>query len=151
MKMKKTLTLGTLLLGCCLAAAAQAPGAQSQTPPAATPTDQGAIPSSQNTPDQAAQPGSSQVTTIQGCLSKSSDGNFVLAENSGDSFRLQGDTAKLESYIGKQVKLEGMVITSDTTAGAMSSNTSPDSGSPAGAAKQFNVNNVHKVANTCAS
>src|ERR1700687_1255687 len=132
--MKKTLTLGTLLLGCCLSATAQTGSTPNQTPPVstpstfpqdqtgqlpsnpATPADPSAIPPDTNAPgrmthdqakDQASPASSSQATTIQGCLSQSSQGNFMLADNSGNKFQLRGDTSKLNSYIGKEVKVDG--------------------------------------------
>jgi hypothetical protein len=99
--------------------------------------------------DQETQSASSQMTTIQGCLSQSQSGSFMLADNSGNSFQLRGDTAKLASYIGNEVKVDGIAMTSGTSAGAMSSPSSTDSGSLAGTATQFNVNSVHKLADTC--
>jgi len=78
--MKKCLTLATLVLVCCLAAAAQvSPGVEPRDFPATTPP-----PYLQN-----------EKTTVRGCLSQSPDGNFILAEKSGNSFQLIGDTSKL--------------------------------------------------------
>jgi hypothetical protein len=130
--MKKTLTLGTLLLGCCLAAVAQTGSTPNQTMPSSTASN-------------------SQATTVQGCLSQSSEGDFMLADNSGNNFQLRGDTSQLNSYIGKEVRVKGIAMTnSGSPAGAMSSSTS-SSGSSSGAATQFSVSNVQKVADTCAT
>jgi len=171
--MKKALTLGMLLLGCCLAAAAQT--TPNQTPPVSTPptfpqdqtgqspsnpsnpSDPSAIPPDTDAPgmthgqaaDQETQSPSSQMTTIQGCLSQSQSGNFMLADNSGNSFQLRGDAAKLASYIGNEVKVDGIAMTTGSNAGAMSSPNSADSGSMAGTSAQFNVNNVRKLSDTC--
>lgn len=167
--MKKALTLGTLLLGCYLVAAAQT--TPNQTPPMSTPPtfpqDQtGQSPSNPSSPgnpsaippdtsaphgqaaDQETQSPVSQMTTIQGCLSQAQSGNFMLADNSGNSFQLRGDAAKLAGFIGNEVKVDGIAMTTGANAGAMAAPSSADSGS-LGSAAQFNVNNVHKLADTC--
>lgn len=173
--MKNALTLGTLLLGCCLAATAQMGSTPNQAPPGSTPStfpqdqtvpshpvnpaDRSANPPDTNAPgqmthdhagDQAGRASSSQVTTIQGCLSQS-QGNFMLADNSGNKFQLRGDTSKLNSYIGKEVKVDGMAASGGSNAGAMASSTSTSSGSgtETGTATQFSVSDVHKVADAC--
>lgn len=135
---KKILTLGTLLLGCCLAAAAQ-----SQTP--ANPTRNQGGEAAANPP--AAGNTISGTDWVRGCLSQSSDGAFMLADSNGNNFQLHGDTSKLNSYIGKEIQVHGAALSSSgTSADAMSSDASA-----AGSAKQFNVSDVHKVADTCAA
>jgi hypothetical protein len=167
--MKNALTLGTLLLGCCLAATAQTGSTPNQTPPISTPStfpqdqtgqipsnpanpaDPSAIPPDTNAPGQVThdhagdQASSSQETTIQGCLSRSSQGNFMLADNSGTQFQLRGDTSKLNSYVGKEVKVDGMAMSGGSNTSAMSS----ASGSSMGTSTQFTVSDVHKVADAC--
>jgi len=145
---KQILTLGTLLLGCCLAAVAQTatdPERNQSGEAPANPATAG-----QSISGQSANPAdSSQATTLRGCLSQSSDGNFMLADNSGNNFQLRGDTSQLSIYIGKEVQVHGIGINSSgTNAGAMSSDAT---GTSAGIAKQFTVNDVHKVSDTCAS
>jgi hypothetical protein len=155
--MKKTLTLGTLLLGCCLAAVAQTPifSQIGQTPwNPATPVDRSTFPPDTKAPGQSessSQASNSQATTVEGCLSQSPEGNFMLAEDSGSNFQLHGDTLRLKGYIGKEVQVEGTATSnSGAPASAMASPTSSDSsGSSPGAATQFNVSKVHKVADTC--
>jgi hypothetical protein len=129
---KKILTLGTLLLGCCLAAAAQS---QNPTNPEFNQSGEAAA----NPP--AAGNSISGTDWIRGCLSQSSDGSFMLADNSGNSFQLSGDTSKLSSYIGKQIQVHG--TNSETTADAMSSDAA------VGGAKQFTVKQVQKLSDTC--
>jgi hypothetical protein len=135
----KILVLGTLLLGCCLAAVAQ-----SQTP---------SNPERNQSGEAAANPPAAGNTIsgtdwLRGCLSQSSDGKFMLADNSGNNFQLSGDTAQLNNYIRKEVQVHGIALNSSgTTADAMSSDTS----AAAGAAKQFTVSDAHKTADTCAS
>jgi hypothetical protein len=97
-------------------------------------------------PDSSSQQASNQPTTLEGCLSQSSDGGFILADASGNNYQLRGDTTHLNAYLGKQVRVEGMAIPdTGTSAGAMASSY----GSSAGGTNQFSVNHVHKVADTC--
>jgi phage tail tape-measure protein len=164
----KTLTLGTFLLGCCMAVAAQMGSTPNQTPPSSTPStfpqDQtGQMPSNPATPaDPSALPPDTSATghvsqsadqstqatnahtSLEGCLSRGSDGNFLLADSSGNNIQLRGDSSQLSNYIGNQVRIEGTATDSSTTAGSMSS-------SGAGAAKQIAVSDVHKVSDTCTS
>jgi hypothetical protein len=166
--MKKTLMFGTLLLGCCLAAVAQTGSTPNQTPPASTPStfpqDQtGQTPANPATPAapsaippdtsatgmardhakaSASEPSDSPVADLEGCLSQSSDGAFMLVDKSGNSFQLHGDRSKFNSYLGKQVRVDGI---------AGSSNPGAMSGSSAGAATAFNVSDIHKVSDACAT
>jgi hypothetical protein len=163
--MKKTFTLGTLVLGCCLVAVAQTGSTPNQTPPSSTPSifpqDQtGQVPSNPAVPaDPTAIPpdtkasgrvansqaSNSQETTVQGCLSQSSVGNFMLVDNSGNNIQLRGEASQLNSYLGKEVRVDGIAMPSAPSAGAMSS------GSSSGATTQFSVSNVHKVSDVCAA
>lgn len=168
--MKKVLTFGTLLLGCCLAATAQT--TPNQTPPVSTPptfpqdqtgqaspADRSAIPPDTNAPETTSgeaagrqtQMPSSQMTSLQGCLSQSQAGNFILADISGNSFQLSGDTAKLAGYIGNQVKVDGIALPARPGTGSMSSPASTDSGSSPGTAAEFSVSKIHKMADSCAT
>lgn len=175
----KTFTLGTLLLGCCLVASAQMGSTPNQTPQGSTPptfpqtqtgqtpanpttpADPSAIPPDTHAPGQmsgnhAADHSAQASTSVQGCLSQAADGNFMLADNSGNSFQLRGETSQLASLLGKEVKVEGTAVpTSGSTAGSMASPTSSASQSPAspssqGTTTQFSVSDVHKVADACA-
>ena len=168
--MKKILTLGTLLLGCCLTAAAQTGSTPNQMPPSstpstfpqdqtgqtpsnpATPADPSAIPPDSSAPG--TQASNSQATTIQGCLNQSADGNFMLADNAGNNYQLHGDNTQLATHLGEEIQVQGIAEsnnTSATPAGAMSSPTSnsASSGSSPVAATQFSVRNVHKIADNC--
>ena len=169
--MKKSLSLGTFVLGCCMAAAAQMGSTPNQTPSASTPPtfpqDQtGMTPSNPTTPadpsaippdtsasghrNQTADQGSSNSSqaSIVGCLSRGSDGSFMLADSSGISFQLQGMSAQLGDFVGKQVRVEGTSVTK--TPGAMSSSSSTDSSGASSGAKKLTVSNIHKVSDTCA-
>jgi hypothetical protein len=171
--MKKTLTLGTLLLGCWLAAVAQTGSTPNQTPPMSTPptfsqdktgptpwnptppVDRSTFPPDTKAPGQSessSQASNFQATTVEGCLSQSPEGNFMLADNSGSNFQLHGDTLRLKGYIGKEVQVEGTAMSNrGAPPSAMASPSSDSSGSSPGAATQFNVSKVDKVADTCAT
>jgi hypothetical protein len=95
------------------------------------------------TADQAS---ASSQASVQGCLSRGSDGSFMLADNSGNNFQLRGDTSRLSGLVGNQVRIDG--TTTSSGAGAMSSPSSTDSSS-AGADKQLTVSSVHKLSETC--
>jgi hypothetical protein len=172
--MKKTLTLGMLLLGGCLAAAAQTNSTPNQTPQgsapstspqeqtghspstSASPADPSLLPPDQNAPgkmthekaaDPATKAGGSQTTTIQGCLSESSDGKFMLADKSGNTFQLGGDTTQLGSYVGNEIRVDGTATPNRASSAAAMS--SPAESSP-GPVTQISVSKVRKIADVCA-
>jgi len=163
-RMKKTFTLGTLLLGCCLAATAQTGSTPNQSPTIATPPtfpqDQtGQTPSNPTSPaDPSAIPpdtsapgrvSNSRTMSVQGCLRRSSDGSFVMASNSGSDFQLHGDSSELNSYVGNEVSVIGSPLpSSGSTAGAMASSTSDSS---AGQKQPLSVSHVRKVSDVCTS
>jgi hypothetical protein len=160
--MKRTITFATLMLGGVLLAVAQMGSTPNSTPtgtPSTIPQDQtGQTPSTPSSPSAipsetsasgSTQASNSQPTKLEGCLSQSSDGSFILADNSGTSYQLRGDTTRLNNYLGKQVRVDGMVIpSSGTSAGAMASSSGAHASS---AGTQFTVSQIHKVADTCPS
>jgi hypothetical protein len=115
-------------------------------PPQSTPST---LPQAAANPSEtSSQQASNQPSTLEGCLSQSSDGGFMLADASGNNYQLRGDTTHLNAYLGKQIRVEGMAIpNTGTSAGAMATS----SGSSSGGTNQFSVNHVHKVADTCAN
>jgi hypothetical protein len=173
--MKKILTLGTLLLGCCLAVVAQTGSTPNQAPqgvaPSASPQDQmGQPPANQADPaappavtpdssaagqatqekaaDPAKQTATSQITTVQGCLSKSADG-FMLADKLGKNYQLGGNTSQLAALVGKEVQVTGRTISNGgSKPGSMSSDGSAE---PAGALAQISVSKVQKIADVCSA
>jgi hypothetical protein len=158
--MFKTLTLGTLFLGCCLAAAAQTgsmtpqgsstfPQDQTGQTPSnpASATDPSAFPPDRNAYGQgSSQASMAQKTTVQGCLSRSADGNFLLADKSGNSFQLNGDKSQLSSLIGNEIRVDGTAASMEANPGAIAA---PSSSSGPGSATQISVSKVRKVADTC--
>jgi hypothetical protein len=126
--MKKSLTLGILLTVCFLAAVAQTGGTQDQVPPRSH----------------------SQRTTMQGCLSESSEDNFLLADKTRKSFQLRGNPAELNNLAGKEIQVDGIALSSfDSSLGSLSS--SENSAESTGTATQSDVSQVRKVADTCSS
>ncbi len=171
--MKKILILGTLFLGCCLAAAAQTGSyrndqAPSSAPPqnqtVQTPSEQAtpsALPPDTNAPEQSMQAAdpttqgaTSQIATVLGCLSQSANG-FMLADNLGNNYQLGGDTSQLAGLTGKEVQVSGMTISNGVPApNAMSSDNSMSADSTVvsqGSFAQINVSKVRKIADVCSA
>src|SRR5437016_1480549 len=48
----------------------------------------------------------SNSNSVQGCLS-GSDGNFTLTDQSGNAWRLSGDSAKLSPHVGHTIAVTG--------------------------------------------
>jgi hypothetical protein len=117
------------------------------------------MPSSDPSAQSSASPTSSQdsgsAQKIEGCLSQTSSG-FALADASGTTYNLTGDTSKLSSHVGEQVEVKGM-----PASGSASSSAAPDAsassagaaGSAAGASagQSFTVQSVKKIAKTCSN
>lgn len=81
---------------------------------------------------------------VEGCLG-GSDGNYTLTDQSGTSYRLTGDTAKLSEHIGHQVKVSG------TKSAATATGSSDTMGQTGGAQQAIQVTSVKHVAKTCQS
>jgi hypothetical protein len=151
--MKKILTLGTLLLGCCLAVVAQTGSTPNQAPQGAapsavTPDSSAAGQATQGmAADPAKQTATSQITTVQGCLSQSADG-FMLADKLGKNYQLGGNTSQLAGLVGKEIQVTGRTISNGSAPGSMSSDSSAE---PAGALAQISVGKVRKIADVCSA
>src|SRR5215471_8350217 len=48
----------------------------------------------------------STQATVRGCL-QGSDGNYSLMADNGTTYRLEGDTSKLNEHVGHEVKITG--------------------------------------------
>ena len=79
---------------------------------------------------------------VEGCLG-GSDGNYTLTDQSGTSYRLTGDTAKLSEHIGHQVKVSG------TKSSATATGSSDTMGQTGGSQQAIQVTSVKHVAKTC--
>ena len=158
--MKKTLTLGTIVLGCCLVAFAQysnqAPSGSStsgysqdqagpsQSYPSSSADQMQSYPS--GSADQSySEQSANQKTTVQGCLTQSADGNFMLADTSGNVYQLNDSSARLGLFVGQEVRVDGFgIFNSEANLGAMASSANQR-------AQQIDVSRVHKVAESCQS
>jgi hypothetical protein len=79
---------------------------------------------------------------VEGCLG-GSDGNYTLTDQSGTSYRLTGDTAKLSEHIGHEVKISGTKSTATATG------SSDTMGQTGGSQQAIQVTSVKHVAKTC--
>jgi hypothetical protein len=102
----------------------------------------------QSNPQSSTSSGSSDQTTIQGCLS-GSGGNFTVTDSSGNSYKLQGDTSKLSDHVGQEVKISGKDLGSAASSGFPSGSKEPASAAQGG--HSFDVSNIEKVSDSCAS
>ncbi|MCU1299039.1 MAG: proteophosphoglycan 5 [Acidobacteriaceae bacterium] len=81
-------------------------------------------------------------TAAQGCLQRS-DGNYMLTDNAGTTYQLQGDSSKLSEHVGHEVQITG------STASA-SSATTPIAGTSTSATQPtLTVQNVKHISKTC--
>jgi hypothetical protein len=102
----------------------------------------------QNYPSQTkTQAGTGGEITVQGCLS-SSNGNYMLTDKHGNSFRLIGDAAKLSEHVGHEVKITG----TKSSASASTSGESSKAGEARGSSQQeLEVSSVKHISKTCQS
>jgi len=91
------------------------------------------------------QPGAttSGQTTVKGCL-QDSDGNYTLTADSGKTYQLQGDTAKLSAHVGHEIQ-----VTGSTTSASTSSPTSTQSSGAQQAT--LTVQSFKHISKTCTS
>jgi hypothetical protein len=134
----------TLMLSLVLAFGAAC--AAAQTYPSSSPDSR--------TPQTATQPSqtsSADTTSIQGCVS-GSDGNYTLTDNSGATYKLAGDTAKLTEHVGHKVEITGSTMSSSSSDTSAAS-ASPESHKPAGAGAQhtLSVTSVKHISSTCSA
>lgn len=84
-------------------------------------------------------------TSIQGCLSGSA-GNYTLTDQSGKTYKLEGETSKLSEHVGHDVELTGKESGPSTESTATSSSASETTPSES---LKFNVSKVKKISDTC--
>jgi hypothetical protein len=146
--MKKTLTLIIIVLGCCLFALAQTSGYyQFRVRSSASGYSQDKVyggSSADPLPPAMSANQSAQKTTVEGCLSQSADGLFMLSDVSGNSYQLNDGTSHLSQFVGKEVRVDGfgLVNRSGPVPGAMSSGS-------LWPAQQIDVTRVRKIADRC--
>jgi len=102
----------------------------------------------QTSSSQTGSTGSEQASTVQGCL-QGSNGNFMLTDDAGTTYQIQGDTAKLTEHVGHEVQITGTV----STASSASTSTSPEKGTTTSASQQrtIQMQDVKHVSTTCKS
>jgi Protein of unknown function (DUF5818) len=96
--------------------------------------------------------------TIEGCLAGSA-GSFTLADPSGTTYQLAGDTSKLSDHVGHQVRLTG-----SSAGGTMGSSSSPggvgsssgvgasgSTGAGSSSSQTFTVKKVKMIASSCSN
>lgn len=165
--MRKTyLITAILLLSAVWAAAQTTPGTpQSTTPgtssaPASTsPSQNPATPNTsstttQTTTTQTTQTSSDNSNSIEGCLAGSA-GNFTLTDQSGKSWQLAGDTAKLGDHVGHQVRITGSEASgagsSSSPSSAGAGSTASGAGAASGSQPTFTVTKVKMLSSSCPS
>lgn len=117
-------------------------------------------------------------TSLEGCLSQASSGGaFALADSSGNSYLLQGDTAQLAKHVGEQIRVSGSITHSSAASNPVerdssssvassapasgsaapdvsstgASNSRDDLSKSASASKFFKVKSVNTISSTCAA
>jgi hypothetical protein len=107
---------------------------------------------------------------LEGCLS-SSNGNYMLTDNSGNTYHLSGDRSELSKHVGQEVRVHGYsgaagsagmhgengMGTSGTSGANQGANagentsagTPPPVGSSSGSDNWFDVSRVKKTADSC--
>ena len=154
--MKKTLTLGTIVLGCCLFALTQTSGYYQLPSGSASgdsrnqsrghqgsPADQFQSYSGDDPMAMSANQSAKQKTTVQGCLSQSADGLFMLSDPSGNSYQLNDSSSRLAQFVGKEIRVDGFGLYNSSSAVPGAISASPIS------AQQIDVSRVRKIADSC--
>jgi len=88
---------------------------------------------------------SSGQTSVKGCLQES-NGNYTVTSDSGTTYQLQGDTAKLSKHVGHEVEVMGSMSAAGSSSSAMSPNA--DKGSDA-SHETIMVDNLKHISKTC--
>jgi hypothetical protein len=105
-----------------------------------------------STSSNSSQTSNSGQTKVQGCLEGSS-GNYTLKADSGTTYQLTGDTAKLSKHVGHEVEITGSTSNA-SSASTPSSGTSASgtSSSTSGSSQEsLNVDKVKHISATCSN
>ena len=96
---------------------------------------------------------------IEGCLAQSGS-DYTLADASGTTYKLTGDTSKLSSHVGEQVEVKGSPASDSSSASSASPSSDSSSAASAGsssasgasaAGKSFTVQSVKRVSKSCSN
>ena len=135
----------TLMLALTLLVSAAWLMAQDQTPQSG---------SSQAGSSSASQTGAaSGQTAVEGCLQGSS-GSYTLTDNSGNTYKLEGDTSKLADHVGHEVQITGSTAGGSSASSGASSSGSSASGTMSGSSQgqqTLTVSDVKHISATCKS
>src|SRR5256886_11061026 len=72
---------------------------------------------------QSSSPATGQNSTVQGCLSSTSDNNFTLTQDqTGMVFTLSGSADQLKAHVGHEVAITGQQASGSAASGAASNN-----------------------------
>jgi hypothetical protein len=85
---------------------------------------------------------------VQGCLS-GTDGNYMLTDKNGTTYKLTGDSAKLSEHVGHEVQISGTTTGGSTTTSSSGSSSSDTMG--AGGSQTIAVTGVKHISKTCQS
>src|SRR5205823_8101011 len=78
-------------------------------------------------------PATGQNSTVQGCLSSTSDNNFTLTQDqTGMVFTLSGSADQLKAHVGHEVAITGQQAAASSTTSDNSAANSANSTSPSG-------------------
>jgi hypothetical protein len=89
---------------------------------------------------------SSGSNMVQGCLS-GTDGNYMLTDKNGTTYKLTGDSAKLSEHVGHEVQVSGTTSGGSTTPSASGSS----SDSMSAGSQTIAVTAIKHVSKTCQS
>src|SRR5437762_13448924 len=102
---------------------------------------------------QSSSPATGQNSTVQGCLSSTSDTNFTLTQDqTGMVFTLSGSADQLKAHVGHEVAITGQQASGSA---ASSSNNSASTTSPSGSSNAsgdtLQVSDVKMISDHCAA
>ncbi len=72
-----------------------------------------------NSNESSGSPAGNSHVTVQGCLAQDG-GNFTLTDKAGTTYRLTGNTAKLNSHVGHTMRVTGTSLPAMPAPGSMS-------------------------------
>jgi hypothetical protein len=128
------------------------PASPSSTSPIQQPTTPDSSTTTQTT-TQTTQTSTDSSTSIEGCLNGSA-GSFTLTDQSGKTWQLAGDTAKLGDHVGHQLRISGTDNSgsaSSPSSGAGSSASSSGAMGSSSGQSTFTVKKVRMISSSCST
>jgi hypothetical protein len=90
---------------------------------------------------------SAQNQKVEGCLS-GTEGNFVLTNRAGTTYKLQGENSELSNHVGQEVRIVGTESNAGSAASTTSSTSSEASSNPSNG-NTIIVQKVKKISDAC--